>query len=103
MGWAMDRYLSDEVLEAVQRLHAGRREARASRWSRWRSPGCCASRTSRRRSSAPHAPSRSTRTPRPPGIELSADVLEAIDEALGDVVVTGPQLANFVEEGVKHR
>ena len=37
------------------------------------------------------------------GIELSADVLAAIDEALGDVVVTGPQLANFVEEGVKHR
>jgi aryl-alcohol dehydrogenase-like predicted oxidoreductase len=37
------------------------------------------------------------------GIELPADVLAAIDEALGDVVVTGPQLANFVEEGVKHR
>jgi aryl-alcohol dehydrogenase-like predicted oxidoreductase len=37
------------------------------------------------------------------GIELSTDVLEAIDEALADVVVSGPRLANFVEEGVKHR
>ncbi len=37
------------------------------------------------------------------GVELSADVLEAIDEALGDVVVTGQRLAGFAKEGVKHR
>jgi aryl-alcohol dehydrogenase-like predicted oxidoreductase len=37
------------------------------------------------------------------GRELSRDVLDAIDEALGDVVVEGPELANFVTEGVKHR
>jgi hypothetical protein len=30
-------------------------------------------------------------------------VLEAIDDALGDVVVIGPQLAAFAETGVKHR
>jgi aryl-alcohol dehydrogenase-like predicted oxidoreductase len=37
------------------------------------------------------------------GIKLSADVLDAIDDALGDVIVQGPRLANFVQEGVKHR
>jgi aryl-alcohol dehydrogenase-like predicted oxidoreductase len=37
------------------------------------------------------------------GIELSGDVLDAIDEALGDVVVNGPQLANLARAGVKHR
>ena len=37
------------------------------------------------------------------GMELSRDTLDAIDEALGDVVVTDPRLANFVQEGVKHR
>jgi aryl-alcohol dehydrogenase-like predicted oxidoreductase len=37
------------------------------------------------------------------GVELSSDVLEAIDEALGDVPVTGPQLAPGAQEGVKHR
>jgi aryl-alcohol dehydrogenase-like predicted oxidoreductase len=37
------------------------------------------------------------------GVELSADVLEAIDEALGDVVINGQRLAGFAQEGVKHR
>jgi aryl-alcohol dehydrogenase-like predicted oxidoreductase len=37
------------------------------------------------------------------GIELSPDVLEAIDEALGDWTVTGQRLANNAESGVKHR
>jgi aryl-alcohol dehydrogenase-like predicted oxidoreductase len=37
------------------------------------------------------------------GIELSADTLRAIDEALGDVPVKRPTLANFATEGVKHR
>jgi aryl-alcohol dehydrogenase-like predicted oxidoreductase len=37
------------------------------------------------------------------GLELSPDVLDAIDEALGDVVVSGPHLASFAREGVKHR
>ena len=36
-------------------------------------------------------------------VKLSPDVLDAIDEALGDVVVRGPALAAFVQEGVKHR
>jgi aryl-alcohol dehydrogenase-like predicted oxidoreductase len=37
------------------------------------------------------------------GIELSADVLEAIDEALDGLTVSGPRLAAFAQEGVKHR
>ena len=32
MGWAMDRYMADEVLDAVQRLRADRRRGRARRW-----------------------------------------------------------------------
>jgi aryl-alcohol dehydrogenase-like predicted oxidoreductase len=37
------------------------------------------------------------------GVELSQDVLDAIDEALGDLPVTEPRRANFAQEGVKHR
>jgi aryl-alcohol dehydrogenase-like predicted oxidoreductase len=37
------------------------------------------------------------------GVELSQDTLDAIDEALDGVTVSGPQLANFVKEGVTHR
>jgi aryl-alcohol dehydrogenase-like predicted oxidoreductase len=37
------------------------------------------------------------------GVELSADVLSAIDEALGDVPVRGPRLAPNAREGVLHR
>jgi aryl-alcohol dehydrogenase-like predicted oxidoreductase len=37
------------------------------------------------------------------GIELSADVLTAVDEALGDAPVRGPRLAVNAPEGVTHR
>jgi aryl-alcohol dehydrogenase-like predicted oxidoreductase len=37
------------------------------------------------------------------GVGLSDDVVEAIDEALGEVVVSEPTLAAFAQEGVKHR
>jgi aryl-alcohol dehydrogenase-like predicted oxidoreductase len=37
------------------------------------------------------------------GIELSADVLSAVDEALGDAPVKAPTLAPGAREGVKHR
>jgi aryl-alcohol dehydrogenase-like predicted oxidoreductase len=37
------------------------------------------------------------------GIELSPDVLSAIDEALGDAPVREPTPAPFAEPGVKHR
>ena len=37
------------------------------------------------------------------GIELSADTLAAIDDALGDAPVKQPRLASFAVEGVTHR
>jgi aryl-alcohol dehydrogenase-like predicted oxidoreductase len=37
------------------------------------------------------------------GIELSGDVLSAVDEALGDAPVKAPTLAPGAREGVKHR
>jgi aryl-alcohol dehydrogenase-like predicted oxidoreductase len=37
------------------------------------------------------------------GIQLSAEVLSAVDEALGDAPVKQPTLAPFAREGVKHR
>jgi aryl-alcohol dehydrogenase-like predicted oxidoreductase len=37
------------------------------------------------------------------GIELSADVLAAVDAAVGDVAVTGPALSPFTETGVLWR
>jgi aryl-alcohol dehydrogenase-like predicted oxidoreductase len=37
------------------------------------------------------------------GVDLSADVLAAIDEALGDAPVTEPTLAPLAQGGVKHR
>src|ERR1700742_2734461 len=37
------------------------------------------------------------------GIELSADVVAAIDEALGDAPVKGQELAPMAQAGVKHR
>jgi aryl-alcohol dehydrogenase-like predicted oxidoreductase len=37
------------------------------------------------------------------GVELSAETLAAIDEALGDVSQTEPVLAPLAQEGVKHR
>ena len=37
------------------------------------------------------------------GVVLTPDVLEAIDEALGDIPVTGTTLAPLAKDGVKHR
>jgi aryl-alcohol dehydrogenase-like predicted oxidoreductase len=37
------------------------------------------------------------------GVVLTPDVLEAIDDALGDVPVSGPRLGLFAEGGVMHR
>jgi aryl-alcohol dehydrogenase-like predicted oxidoreductase len=37
------------------------------------------------------------------GVELSQDVLDAIDKALGGVIISRPELANFAGTGVRHR
>jgi aryl-alcohol dehydrogenase-like predicted oxidoreductase len=37
------------------------------------------------------------------GVELSADLLAALDDAIGDAAITGPALSEFTEAGVRWR
>jgi aryl-alcohol dehydrogenase-like predicted oxidoreductase len=102
MGWAMNRYLTDEVLAAVQRLvpiaeAAGLSLAEMSLAWVLREENVASAIIGASRPEQVHSNAAAS------GTELSQDVLDAIDEALGDVVVEGPTLANFVQEGVKHR
>jgi aryl-alcohol dehydrogenase-like predicted oxidoreductase len=102
MGWAMDRYLSDEVLGAVQRLvpiAEGAGLTMATMALAWvlREPNVASAIIGASRPEQVHANAEAS------GVELSQDVLDAIDEALGDVIIRGPALAAFVQEGVKHR
>jgi aryl-alcohol dehydrogenase-like predicted oxidoreductase len=102
MNWAMDRYRRDDLLEAVQRLVPIAREAGISmatmalawclRQENLASVIIGASRPEQVHHNAEAA-----------GVKLSDDTLEAIDDALADVMVTEPRLANFVKEGVTHR
>jgi aryl-alcohol dehydrogenase-like predicted oxidoreductase len=102
MNWAMDRYTSDELIEAVQRLVPVAEQAGLSmatmalawclRQDNLASVIIGASRPEQVHSNAEAS-----------GVELSQDTLEAIDEALDGVIVSGPRLANFVKEGVTHR
>jgi aryl-alcohol dehydrogenase-like predicted oxidoreductase len=102
MGWAMDRYMSDEILEAVQRLVPIAEEAgvtlveMALAWV-LRDENVASAIIGASRPEQVHSNAAAS------GIELSQDTLDAIDQALGDVAVIGPRLANFVQEGVKHR
>ena len=102
MGWAMDRYLADEVLEAVQKLKpvadgAGLTMVEMALAWVLREPNVASAIVGASRPEQVHSNAKAS------GMELSDDVLEAIDEALGDVAVSETRLANFVEEGVKHR
>jgi aryl-alcohol dehydrogenase-like predicted oxidoreductase len=102
MGWAMDRYLTEEVLEAVQRLvpiadGAGLSMAHMALAWVLREENLASAIVGASRPEQVHSNAAAS------GIRLSPDVLEAIDEALGDVVVSEPRLAYFVQEGVKHR
>ena len=102
MGWAMDRYMTDEVLEAVQRLApiaegAGLTMAQMALAWVLREDNVASTIIGASRPEQVHANAEAA------GIKLSADVLEAIDEALADVIVAGPHLANFATAGVKHR
>ena len=102
MGWAMDRYMSDEVLEAVQRLvpiAEGAGVTLVEMALAWvlREQNVASAIIGASRPEQVHSNAAAS------GVELSRDTLDAIDEALGDVVVSGPRLANFVQEGVKHR
>lgn len=102
MSIAIDRYLEDDILEAVQRLvpiaeGAGLTMVQlALAWVLRRDELASAIVGASR-------PEQLERNVAASGVELSADVLEAIDEALGDLPITEPALANFAREGVKHR
>jgi aryl-alcohol dehydrogenase-like predicted oxidoreductase len=102
MNWAMNRYSSDQVFEAAQRLVPVAEQAGISMvtmalaWClRQENVASCIIGASR--------PEQVLQNAEAAGVELSEDTLEAIDEALDGVIVEGPRLANFVKEGVTHR
>jgi aryl-alcohol dehydrogenase-like predicted oxidoreductase len=102
MNWAMDRYSSDRVFEAAQRLVPVAEQAGISMvtmalaWClRQENVASCIIGASR--------PEQVFQNAEASGVKLSADTLEAIDEALDGMIAEGPRLANFVKEGVTHR
>jgi aryl-alcohol dehydrogenase-like predicted oxidoreductase len=102
MNWAMDRYRSDAVFEAAQRLVPVAEQAGISMvtmalaWClRQENVASCIIGASR--------PEQVFQNAEAAGVKLSDDTLGAIDEALDGVIVSGPRLANFVKEGVTHR
>jgi aryl-alcohol dehydrogenase-like predicted oxidoreductase len=102
MGFAMDRYMTDEVLEAVQRLvpiaeEAGLSMAQMALAWVLREPNVASAIVGASRPEQVHSNAAAS------GVELSRDTLDAIDEALGDVMVTGVEPAPFAKGGVKHR
>ena len=102
MSFAIERYMADEVLEAVQKLKPIADEAGltmvqlALAWALRRDELATVI-IGASRPEQVHANVGAS------GVELSDDVLEAIDAALGDVVIDEPTLAGFAREGVKHR
>src|SRR3954447_285770 len=102
MSVSISRYLVDPVLEAVQRVAViaedngiGMVEL-ALAWV-LRHDNVSAAIIGASRPEQVHANAEAS------GVELSPDVLEAVDDALEGVTITKPQLAAFAQEGVKHR
>jgi aryl-alcohol dehydrogenase-like predicted oxidoreductase len=102
MSISISRYMDAEVLEAVQRLAPIAEGAGLSMVEMalaWvlREPNVASAITGASRPEQVHSNARAS------GVSLSADVLQAIDDALEGVVINGPALAAFAQEGVKHR
>ncbi|HWF49942.1 MAG TPA: aldo/keto reductase family protein [Solirubrobacteraceae bacterium] len=102
MNFAMNRLMSDEALEAVQRLApiadgAGLTLAEMALAWVLRRPELASAIVGASRPEQVRANAAAS------GIELSTDVLEAIDAALGDVAVKGQTLAPLATAGVRHR
>jgi aryl-alcohol dehydrogenase-like predicted oxidoreductase len=102
MNWAMDRYRSEDLLEAVQKLipiAEGAGLGMVQMAIAWilRQENVASAIIGASRPEQVHSNAEAS------GVELSQDTLDAIDEALEGVTVTGRQLANFVVEGVTHR
>jgi aryl-alcohol dehydrogenase-like predicted oxidoreductase len=102
MNWAMDRYFDDRVLEAVQRLIPVAEQAGIS-MVHMALAWCLRQQNLASVIIGASRPEQVFQNAEAAGMELSQDTLDAIDEALGDVMVTEPRRANFVEEGVTHR
>jgi aryl-alcohol dehydrogenase-like predicted oxidoreductase len=102
MNKFIDQKMSDATLEAVQRLQAiavaeGLTMVElALAWVLRRSEVAAAI-VGASRPEQVHANAKAS------GVELSPDVVAAIDEALGDAPVKEPQLAPLAEAGVMHR
>jgi aryl-alcohol dehydrogenase-like predicted oxidoreductase len=102
MNSFVDRYMDNSTLEAVQRLKPVAEAAGltlvelALAWT-LRRPELASAIIGASRPDQVHANVAAS------GIELSDDTLAAIDEALGDVVVSGPELAPGASDGIKHR
>ena len=102
MGGFVDRYMSDDVLEAVQRLRPVAEQASLSMvqlalaWVLRRGEVASAIIGATR-------PEQVYANVEASGIELSADTLAAIDEALGGVPVREPRLAVGAGAEVRHR
>jgi aryl-alcohol dehydrogenase-like predicted oxidoreductase len=102
MSFAIERYMDDSVLKAVQRLRpiaAGvdlTMVQLALAWILRRSEVASAI-TGASRPEQVHDNVAAS------GVTLSAETLAEIDEALGDVIIAEPELAAFAREGVKHR
>ena len=102
MGGFVECWLRDETLEAVQRLRPIADEAGltmvqlALAWCLRRDELASVIIGASR-------PEQVEQNVAASGVELSDDVLDAIDEALGDVPVTGQRMAVGASGGVRHR
>src|SRR5436190_13820180 len=102
MSFAIERYMDDRVLEAVDRLRPVADEAGLSMTElalAWvlRRDELAAAIVGASRPEQVHANAAAS------GVKLGDDTLAAIDDALGDAVISGQRLAPFATEGVKHR
>ena len=102
MNKFIDRKMSDETLEAVQRLAPiaeGQGISMVELALAWvlRRGELASAIIGASRPEQVHANVAAS------GVDLADDVLTAIDEALGEVPVKGPALAPFATEGVTHR
>ncbi|MDE3132880.1 MAG: aldo/keto reductase family protein [Acidobacteriota bacterium] len=102
MSVAMELIMSEATLEAVQRLvpiAEGEGLTLPQLALAWvlRRPEVASAIVGASRPEQVHANASAS------GIELAAEVLAAVDEALGDVPVKEPTLAPFAREGVLHR
>jgi aryl-alcohol dehydrogenase-like predicted oxidoreductase len=102
MNVAMNRLMDDDVLEAVDRLRpvadqAGLSMAELALAWVLRRPEVASAIVGASRPEQVHANANAA------GIQLTSDILAAIEEALGDTPVKEPTLANLARPGVTHR